>query len=49
MTNIKSHKLMEGADNLDLIPCERANTLGYGFRVELRKLLKFLAMWNGKI
>lgn len=48
MTISNSHKLMEGANNPDLICYKRARALGCGFRFALRKLMKFSSMRYGK-
>lgn len=37
MAYSNSHKLMEGADNLDLIPCKTVNALECGFTFKIMK------------
>lgn len=48
MAYSNSHKLMEGADNLCLMPYKTANALECGFTFEIMKLITFSAMWYGK-
>lgn len=48
MAYSNSHKLMEGADNLDLISYKTVNALECGFIFEIMKQITFSAMWYGK-
>lgn len=48
MAYSNSHKLMEGADNLDLISYKTVNALECGLIFEIMKLITFSAMWYGK-